>query len=94
MGVAMNKSIAVVMLCLSSLSLSSCTTPAGPNQTAGAFIGGAGGAIIGSQFGHGGGAVVGGAVGLLGGALIGSEIGRSVDIQQGYYDGYYGGYYD
>lgn len=51
----------------------------GPKETGGTIIGGAGGALIGSQIGGGSGRLVGVAVGTLAGALIGGEIGRSLD---------------
>lgn len=50
-------------------------------QDAGTLIGGATGALIGSQFGHGSGRVVGAAVGGVGGALVGSQVGKSMDQQ-------------
>lgn len=50
-------------------------------QQGGLVLGGATGALIGSQFGHGSGRVVGAGVGGIIGALAGSEIGKSMDRQ-------------
>lgn len=61
------------------LLLCGCESTMGPKETAGTFVGGAGGALIGSQFGGGKGRLLGVAVGTLAGALIGQEIGRSLD---------------
>ncbi|NLH82592.1 MAG: glycine zipper 2TM domain-containing protein [Phyllobacteriaceae bacterium] len=72
-----------LLLVSSSLVLAGCTTTAGPKQTQGALLGGAGGALTGALIGNavGGrdGALVGGAIGALAGAAIGSEIGREMD---------------
>ncbi|MBI5419046.1 MAG: glycine zipper 2TM domain-containing protein [Deltaproteobacteria bacterium] len=57
---------------------SGCATM-GPKEQAGTVIGGAGGALIGSQVGGGSGRLVGVAIGTLAGALIGQEIGKSLD---------------
>lgn len=77
-----NRSIALLLVS-SSLVLAGCTTTAGPKQTQGALLGGAGGAVAGALIGNavGGrdGALVGGAIGALAGAAIGSEIGREMD---------------
>lgn len=70
---------ASILLLIPALILSGCATPMGPKESAGTFIGGAGGALIGSQFGGGKGRLVGVAIGTLAGALIGQEIGRSLD---------------
>lgn len=48
-------------------------------QNAGALIGGAGGAFIGSQIGDGNGQMVATAVGGVLGALLGSHLGKSLD---------------
>lgn len=53
----------------------------GPKETGGMLIGGATGALIGSQFGHGKGQLVGVALGTLLGAAIGSEVGRKMDAR-------------
>jgi uncharacterized protein YcfJ len=50
-------------------------------QDAGMLIGGASGALIGSQFGHGSGRAVGAGVGAVAGGLVGSQIGKSMDQQ-------------
>lgn len=59
------------------ISLSSCS--GGPKQTGGTIIGGATGAVVGSQFGKGKGQLAGVAIGTMLGAYIGSEIGKSMD---------------
>ena len=51
----------------------------GPKQIGGTLLGGAAGALAGSQFGGGAGRVVATAVGTLAGAWIGSEVGKSLD---------------
>lgn len=77
-----NASIALLLVS-SSLVLAGCTTTAGPKQTQGALLGGAGGALTGALIGNavGGrdGILIGSAVGALAGAAIGSEIGREMD---------------
>jgi len=70
---------ASVFLLIPALVLYACATPMGPKETAGTIIGGASGAVIGSQFGGGSGRLVGVAIGTLAGALIGQEVGRSLD---------------
>ena len=66
----------------SSLVVSGCSSLPANNQTGGTIIGGATGALIGSQFGGGRGAAVGAGVGAVGGALVGSAIGKNMDDQQ------------
>lgn len=61
--------------------LAGCAPGAGPNQAGGTVLGGATGAIIGSQFGHGSGRLIGAAVGGLLGAAAGSAIGRNMDAR-------------
>jgi surface antigen len=51
----------------------------GPKQAGGTLIGGATGALIGSQFGKGSGQLVGVAIGTLAGSQIGAAIGKSMD---------------
>ena len=51
----------------------------GPNETGGTLIGGAAGALVGSQFGGGAGQLVGTAVGAVGGALAGNAVGKNMD---------------
>jgi surface antigen len=67
----------VVCLCLAA-SLLGCTT-GGPNQTGGTLIGGATGALIGTQFGKGHGRLAGVALGTMLGSFIGSSIGKQMD---------------
>ena len=50
-------------------------------QGGGTLIGGATGALIGSQFGKGSGALVATGIGALAGAVIGGQIGQSMDEQ-------------
>lgn len=52
---------------------------AGQKQTLGTLLGGAGGALLGSQIGGGKGKLVAVGAGALLGALIGSEVGKSLD---------------
>ncbi len=68
-----------VLLLVTALVLYGCASTMGPKESAGTFIGGVSGALLGSQFGGGHGRLVGVAIGTLAGALIGQEIGRSLD---------------
>ncbi len=68
----------VALPLLAAFVMGGCATM-GPKEQAGTVVGGATGAVIGSQFGGGTGRLVGVAVGTLAGALIGQEIGRSLD---------------
>ncbi len=66
------------------LSLAACAQPGSGNfgiskQTGGAVLGGAGGALAGSQFGKGKGQLATTALGTLLGAWLGSEAGSSLD---------------
>lgn len=73
------------------LGLSACAQPGGngfgiSKSTGGAILGGAGGALAGSQFGGGKGKLATTALGTLLGAWIGSEAGASMDrADQNYY---------
>ena len=61
--------------------MAGCANQGGPNQAGGTLIGGATGALVGSQFGKGDGRLVGVAIGTLLGAAVGGDIGRSMDQQ-------------
>jgi len=62
--------------------LAGCASPGtGGNQASGTLIGGAAGALAGSQFGKGHGQLAAVAVGTLLGAAVGSSIGRQMDEQ-------------
>lgn len=52
---------------------------AGPKQTGGQLLGGATGALIGSQFGKGTGRLFGVAIGALAGSYLGGSIGHAMD---------------
>ncbi|MBI2241855.1 MAG: glycine zipper 2TM domain-containing protein [Magnetospirillum gryphiswaldense] len=73
------------------LALSACAQPGGngygfSKSTGGAILGGAGGALAGSQFGGGKGKLAATALGTLLGAWVGSEAGASMDrADQNYY---------
>ena len=56
-----------------------CTTNAGPNESAGTLIGGATGAVLGSQFGKGNGQLIAVGIGALLGAHVGGAIGQKMD---------------
>lgn len=93
------RKVAVVALVLVA-SLSACAQPGGngfglSKQTGGAILGGAGGALAGSQFGGGKGKLAATAAGTLLGAWLGSEAGASMDrADQNYYANQpRGGYY-
>ncbi|MBI4184272.1 MAG: glycine zipper 2TM domain-containing protein [Proteobacteria bacterium] len=64
---------------LATLLLAGCATDQGEKQTAGAILGGIGGAVAGAQFGKGKGQLASVAAGTLLGAFIGSEVGKSLD---------------
>ena len=68
-------SVAVVAACM----LSGCVAHSGPNQQAGALIGGITGGVVGNQFGKGSGKTAATALGAVIGAMTGSEVGRSMD---------------
>lgn len=80
------------------LGLSACAQPGGngfgiSKSTGGAILGGAGGALAGSQFGGGKGKLATTALGTLLGAWIGSEAGASMDrADQNYYSNQQRGY--
>ena len=71
----------LLILLVSSSFLLGCQTTGGSNQTAGTYIGAAGGAILGSQFGKGSGRLVGVALGTFIGSQLGAEIGRGMDAR-------------
>ncbi len=61
------------------LSLAACANGAGQKQIGGTLLGGALGALAGSQIGSGRGQLAAVALGTLGGAFLGSEVGKSLD---------------
>ena len=67
-----------VSLGLLAVTLAGCAGQ-GPKQTGGQLLGGATGALIGSQFGKGTGQLVGVAIGALAGSYIGGTIGYQLD---------------
>lgn len=71
--------IAVIAPIILALALGGCANTMGPKETGGTLIGGATGALVGSQIGSGRGRLLGVAVGTMAGALIGREIGSSLD---------------
>lgn len=52
---------------------------AGPKQTGGQLLGGAAGALLGSQFGKGSGRLFGVAIGALAGSYLGGSLGHAMD---------------
>jgi len=56
-----------------------CSSTDGPNQVGGTLIGGATGALLGSQFGKGSGRLVGVGIGALLGSQLGNVIGKKMD---------------
>ncbi len=68
--------LAAVILLVTSMA---ACADSGTKQNIGTLLGGAGGAVAGSQFGSGKGRLVGVAAGTLIGALLGSEVGKSLD---------------
>jgi predicted small secreted protein len=87
MEVAMLKLISLISTFLmGSILLSGCANQQGINkQQGGTLLGGAAGALIGSQIGHGAGRVVGAGIAGALGAFAGSEIGKSMDRQDAQY---------
>ncbi len=61
------------------IGLVGCQTTGGPKQTAGTFVGAAGGALVGSQFGKGSGRIIATALGTILGAQLGASIGKGMD---------------
>lgn len=66
-------------LVAAALALGACSQDAGQKQVGGTLLGGAGGALLGSQIGGGTGQLIAVAVGTLAGAMVGSEVGKSLD---------------
>lgn len=60
------------------ISLTGCAG-AGPKQTGGQLLGGAAGALLGSQFGQGTGRLFGVAIGALAGSYLGGSLGHALD---------------
>ncbi|MEY3394580.1 MAG: hypothetical protein RL346_816 [Verrucomicrobiota bacterium] len=75
----------LIVACVSSIALSNCTAPTGPNTQRGAVAGGllgaAAGAVVGHQTGR---TLEGAAVGGALGAGTGAVLGNSQDQKQGY----------
>ncbi len=69
----------ITAIILAAIILQGCSSM--NKQSTGTLIGGATGALIGSQFGGGTGALVATGVGAVAGAMIGSQIGKSMDEQ-------------
>lgn len=67
------------MICVSVLGLFLTGCTGGPKETAGQLIGGAAGAVLGSQFGKGHGQLVGVAIGALAGSYLGGMMGHRMD---------------
>lgn len=67
-----------LVLGLSFMLLSGCTGE-GPKETGGRLLGGAAGALLGSQFGKGSGQLFGVAIGALAGSYLGGAIGHQMD---------------
>lgn len=59
--------------------LTGCLPNTGPKQAGGTLLGGAAGALIGSQFGKGRGQLVGVALGALAGSYLGGMVGQKMD---------------
>lgn len=72
---------ALTVLSLSSFLLAACANDGHMKERTGMLLGGATGALLGSQFGKGKGKMAAIAVGTLAGSMVGSELGRSLDEQ-------------
>ncbi len=68
----------VLVLCVTMLVLEGCAGKS-VNETGGTVLGGAAGALVGSQFGGGAGQLVGTAIGAIGGAVAGNAVGKKMD---------------
>ncbi len=75
-GLIMRKASALFLV---TLTLNSGCANMGPKETAGTVIGGASGALIGSQFGGGEGRIVTTAIGAVAGSYLGSSVGKQLD---------------
>ncbi|MCC8418055.1 MAG: glycine zipper 2TM domain-containing protein [Rickettsia endosymbiont of Glossina mortisans submortisans] len=72
----------IMIIALAASMLQACNGPGGMNkQGTGTLLGGAGGALLGSQFSKGKGQLVGVGVGALLGAVLGGQIGAGMDEQ-------------
>ncbi|MGX6960388.1 MAG: RT0821/Lpp0805 family surface protein [Rickettsia endosymbiont of Pentastiridius leporinus] len=71
----------IIIIALAASMLQACNAPGMNKQGTGTFLGGAGGALLGSQFGKGKGQLVGVGVGALLGAILGGQIGAGMDEQ-------------
>lgn len=69
----------LVAVLVMSLTLGGCAATQGPKQGTGTLIGGAAGAVLGSQVGNGKGRIAATAIGTLLGAAIGNDIGATMD---------------
>jgi surface antigen len=77
MNIHLNRVLAAMLV---AASLGGCQNwDYGEKQTAGAVLGGVGGAALGSQLGHGTSRIYTAAAGTLVGVFLGSEIGKSLD---------------
>jgi outer membrane lipoprotein SlyB len=73
------KIISILSVSLLAITFCGCSEIGLSKQTQGTILGGATGALVGSQIGGGTGSIVAAGVGAVGGALVGSEIGKSMD---------------
>ncbi len=69
----------IVTAVLTALALSGCTDSMGQKEQMGTLVGGAAGALAGSQFGKGHGRLAATAIGTLLGAALGQNVGSSLD---------------
>jgi surface antigen len=74
----MTKLKIIALALAAALSLTACEG-AGGKETAGTLLGGAGGALLGSQVGGGSGQILAAVAGGLAGAFLGNQIGQSLD---------------
>ncbi len=74
------KTVCISLIVCAVSGMVGCTNM-GPKETGGRLLGGAAGALIGSQFGKGTGRLVGVAIGTLAGSYIGGGLGYRMDAQ-------------
>jgi uncharacterized protein YcfJ len=73
----------IVAMCIAGLTISACSTPAGPNEYGGTLMGAGGGALagglLGASFGGSRGALIGAGLGAVAGGFVGKTIGKNMD---------------
>jgi uncharacterized protein YcfJ len=83
----------IVALCIAGLTISACSTPAGPNEYGGTLMGAGGGALagglLGASFGGSRGALIGAGLGAVAGGFVGKAVGKNMDDKNTQQRNYY-----